>query len=74
MVDYDLDAGGAASSESQESQRQSALWKVDPVNVMSISATVKQCVQVAEASGGAATAAFAGLQPPTLAALRELAA
>ena len=74
LVDYDLDAGGAASSESQESQRQSALWKVDPVNVMSISATVKQCVQVAEASGGAATAAFAGLQPSTLAALRELAA
>ena len=74
LVDYDLDAGGMGSSESPESQRQSALWKVDPVNVMSISAAVKHCVQVAQASGGAATAAFAGLQPPALAALQELAA
>ena len=74
LVDYDLDAGGLGVSESKESQRQSALWKVDPVNVTSISAAARHCQRVVMAAGGGVAAAFVNLQPQTLASLREMTA
>ena len=74
LVDYDLDAGGLGASESMESKRQSALWKVDPVNFTSISAAARHCQRVVVTSSGGVAAAFVNLQPQTLASLREMAA